>query len=274
MRAQSAGLTQAVANAEDGISMIQTFEGALTETHAILNRMKTLATQSANGIYSDETDRAAIELEHEQLLKELNDISATDFNGVSILTHGEALTDTTEGAVGTTKLNLVSSVKFQVGSRTKDLKTYDFNYTSVYSTLAAATGVVAYTAGGAKAKGIGTLTADMNVSASGLGLNTSASINLSTQTAANVTIDQIDFAINKTSLVRAQLGALDNRLDHKIKNLNVTNENIMGAESRIRDTNIAEEVLELSTAQILTNSSQTMLAQANQITSGVLQLLQ
>jgi flagellin len=277
MRAQSAGLTQAVANAEDGISMIQTFEGALTETHAILNRMKTLATQSANGIYSDETDRAAIELEHEQLLKELNDISATDFNGVSILTHGNHLTADTEGAIGTTKLNLVSSVKFQVGARTKDLKTYDFNYNSVYDTLAAASGkssVVGSSAGDAKSKGLGTLSADMNVSASGLQLTTSGTINLSSQWAANNTIDQIDFAINKTSMVRAQLGALDNRLGHKIKNLNVTNENIMGAESRIRDTNIAEEVLELTTAQILTNSSQSMLAQANQITQGVIQLIQ
>jgi flagellin len=294
MRAQSAGLTQAVANAEDGISLIQTFEGALTETHAILNRMKTLATQSANGIYSNETDRAAIELEYEQLTKELNDISATDYNGVSILTHGTALAETSEiynsgTRVGTTGLNLVSSVSFQVGARTKDLKNYDFNYSSVYETLATASGNI--TVAGAttygpgagvyftdatavREKAIGVLAADMNVSATGLGLWASSVVNLSTQLNANLTIDKIDHAINKTSLVRAQLGAMDNRLNHKINNLNVTNENIMGAESRIRDTNVADQILQLSKAQILTQASQSMLAQANQIPQGVLQLLQ
>jgi flagellin len=288
MRAQSAGLTQAVANAEDGISMIQTFEGALTETHAILNRMKTLATQSANGIYSNETDRAAIELEYEQLTKELNDISATDYNGVSILTNGTALTDTSEvnsqsTRVGTTGLNLVTSVSFQVGARTKDLKNYDFKYDTVYTTLFNASGntggawgagITFGSAASAKTQGIGSLTADMDVSATGLGLWATSEVNLSTQLNANITIDKIDHAINKTSLVRAQLGAMDNRLNHKINNLNVTNENIMGAESRIRDTNIADQIIELSKAQILTNASQSMLAQANQIPQGVLQLLQ
>jgi flagellin len=250
--------------------------------------MKTLAVQSANGIYSNETDRVAIELEYEQLTKELNDISATDFNGVAILSKSH-LTDTSEvrgdaGRVGTTGLNLVTSVSFQVGARTKDLKNYDFKYDSVYKTLASATGnstaspygAGAYFTAGtdAQSKGIGILSADMDVSASGLGLWASASVNLSTQYDANVTIDKIDNAINKTSLVRAQLGAMDNRLNHKINNLNVTNENIMGAESRIRDTNVADQILELSKAQILTQASQSMLAQANQIPQGVLQLLQ
>jgi flagellin len=272
MRAQSAGLTQAVANAEDGISMIQTFEGALNETHKILNRMKTLATQSANGIYSDDTDRAAIELEYEQLTKELNDISATDFNGVAILTNGTDLAvDDTESLVSGTKgLQLADAVKFQVGARTKDLKEYAFDYDSVYTTLNDVTG----TGAEAMSQAMGDLTADMDVTATGLGLWASATVNLSTQDTANQTIDIIDQAINKTSLVRAQLGALDNRLGHKIDNLNVTNENIMAAESRIRDTNVADEVMELSKKQILAQASQAMLAQANQLPSGVLGLLQ
>jgi flagellin len=274
MRAQSAGLTQAVSNAEDGISMIQTYEGALNETHKILNRMKTLATQSANGIYSDETDRAAIELEYEQLTNELNDISATDYNGVAVLTNGQHLPTSTEASdVGTTKLQLASAVKFQVGARTKDLKTYKFDYTSVYNTL----NMVASGSGSAaQTKALGGLQANMDVSAgaSGLNLTATSTINLSTQTTANQTIDKIDNAINKVSLVRGQLGALDNRLGHKIDNLNVTNENIMSAESRIRDTNVADEVNNLSKTRILSQASQAMLAQANQLPSGVLGLLQ
>jgi flagellin len=283
MRAQSAGLTQAVSNAEDGISMIQTFEGALNETHKILNRMKTLATQSANGIYSDDTDRAAIELEYEQLTKELNDIAATDFNGVAILSAGTDIpaNDGESTIAGTDKLKLVSSVKFQVGARTKDLKKYDFDYSGVYSTLdaatiAGATNVYFGKGDEAKSAAMGGLDANMNVTAGASGLNLKATdeINLSTQDNANATIDKIDNAINKTSLVRAQLGALDNRLGHKIDNLNVTNENIMSAESRIRDTNVADEVMELSKTQILAQASQAMLAQANQLPSGVLGLLQ
>jgi flagellin-like hook-associated protein FlgL len=90
MRTQIAGIKQAVSNAQDGISMVQTFEGALEETHQILNRIKTLATQSANGTYSDDTDRAAIELEYEQLVKELDDIADTDFNGLSVLNNDGA----------------------------------------------------------------------------------------------------------------------------------------------------------------------------------------
>ncbi|MDR0943973.1 MAG: flagellin [Ruminococcus sp.] len=281
MRAQSAGLTQAVANAEDGISMIQTFEGALNETHKILNRMKTLATQSANGIYSEDTDRAAIELEYEQLTKELNDIAATDFNGVAVLSAGaDIVADGKESTVDSTdKLQLASSVKFQVGSRTKDLKTYDFDYTNVYTTLggvgADPDGTTHLSSTAAQQQALGTvIQADMDVTATGLGLTASSTVNLSTQYTANQTIDKIDFAINKTSLVRAQLGALDNRLNHKIDNLNVTNENIMSAESRIRDTNVADEVKNLSKTQILAQASQAMLAQANQLPSGVLGLLQ
>jgi flagellin len=271
MRAQSAGLTQAVSNAVDGISMIQTFEGALNETHKILNRMKTLATQSANGIYSDETDRAAIELEFEQLTNELNDIAATDYNGVAILSNGKEIAANAgeSTTAGTSKLQLASSVKFQVGARTKDLKTYNFDYSNVYSTLSSAGG-----SSTAQSTAMDNLAADMDVTATGLGLHPNASVNLSTQSTANATIDKIDNAINKTSLVRAQLGALDNRLGHKIDNLNVTNENIMSAESRIRDTNVADEVKELSKTQILAQASQAMLAQANQLPSGVLGLLQ
>jgi flagellin len=276
MRAQTAGLGQAISNAQDGISMIQTYEGALTETHAILNRMKALATQSANGTYTDETDRAAIELEYEQLTKELDDISVTDFNGVSVLTQGAALKTAVGSAemynttsVPTTGLKLTSSVSLQVGARTKDLKKYDFNYNSIYSTVDSANSTTT-----AKTSSIGQLTADLNVSAGGLGLNTTSTMNLASQANANQAIDKIDNAINKVSMIRGTFGAIQNRLDHKILNLNVTNENLTSAESRIRDTDMASEMMNFTKKQIVMQASQSMLAQANMLPQGSLQLLQ
>jgi flagellin len=280
MRSQIAGITQATANAQDGISMVQTFEGALTETHNILQRMKTLAVQSANGTYDDATDRAAIELEYEQLAKELNDISTTDFNGTAVLAGatGIAVSDPMSASEmynssmsGTSGLQLVSYVSLQVGSRTKDLKKYSFNYSSVYSAMKAnkATGKNAATIQSA----ISTLSADLNVSASGLGLVTSK-VNLASQKSANAAIDKIDYAINKVSLIRATFGSIQNRLEHKIDNLNVTNENLTAAESRIRDTNMASEMMKFTKNQILTQAAQSMLSQANQIPQGALSLLQ
>jgi flagellin len=560
MRAQAAGLTKAVKNAEDGISMIQTFEGALNETHKILNRIKTLATQSANGIYSDETDRAAIELEYEQLIEEIDDIADTDFNGVRVLnldgtggaspatytadlsalstdfsaqfkqsfvdasldaesaiisakheapaspvslssggavsfaysmgatsaeivfdvmqdgtsigkgtfdfddyvknteatvnltgTGGEnfgiiklsfnhdpaiypfpyltevpiikpaaldeladAIASLVDGdaefeitytpndisdpitttympynakadeyiplnfyarvdnqstkdigisfsiekddvsilTIGTVRLGNLDSagkstvidasslgkftvtlksgtvgnaksrytveetstapfssfklekridthtaiaqtpisgmsaapteisggmggdtgtpgdvtttatgVSLQVGARTKDLKTYDFDYIGVWDSTAI------------QKQAIGELDANINATAKGLGLVTD-SVNLSTQFNANRAIDFVDYSINKISMIRATFGAIHNRLDHKIDNLSVTDENLTAAESRIRDTNVAEEVKELSKARIISQASQAMLAQANQLPSSVLSLLQ
>jgi flagellin len=360
MRAQIAGITQAVLNAEDGISMVQTFEGALNETHKILNRIKTLAVQSSNGIYSDDVDRAAIELEYEQLLEELDDISHTDFNGVEVMAQykevagakiigyqddgvdakdlvmsgtnlyvnsndehrfdkyhkaeisgGRVTTagwtqiaNTYNGTADSRNGDLAfkhsngtiiwvdsatengssvefivptlgtpiydtqaepeenpTNIKLQVGARTKDLKTYDFNYSGVWKE------------DGLKEKAIGDLITNLDMTAIGLGLK-KEDVNLSTQDTANYAIDFVDFAINKTSMVRASFGSIQNRLDHKIDNLNVTSENLNAAESRIRDTNIAEEVMELSKEQILSQASQAMLAQANQLPQNVLGLLQ
>jgi flagellin len=281
MRSQIAGITQATSNAQDGISMVQTFEGALTETHNILQRMKTLAVQSANGTYDDQVDRAAIELEYEQLSAELNDISATDFNGVAALSgkDGIAVTDSISkdemfntNMAPTSGLNLVSKVSLQVGSRTKDLKQYDFNYEGVYNTLEEASDS-GKTATGLIKTALGGLTADLNVSAKGLGLVTS-SVSLGSQTSANQAIDKIDNAINKVSMIRATFGSIQNRLDHKIDNLNVTNENLTSAESRIRDTDMATEMMNFTKKQIIMQASQSMLAQANQLPQGTLQLLQ
>jgi len=298
MRAQISGVKQAVKNCEDGISMVQTYEGALTETHNILNKMKTLATQASNGIYDNDVDRAAVQLEFDQLANELDQIADTDFNGIIALNGGVMADGTTYDAqtnkfgykcngtnissstkansgitgdvsvsnaysASDTTLIYVSSIVLQAGGRGKDSVNFTFDYSK-------------YSAG--FSGGTHSLTADMNVTSFGLGLRTQASggsfLQLSSQAEANCAIDQIDFAINKVSMVRATFGAIQNRLEHKIDNLNVTEENLTSAESRIRDTDMAKEMMALSKNQILAQASQSMLAQANSLPQGVLSLLQ
>jgi flagellin len=552
MRAQIAGLDQSVNNAQDGISMIQTYEGALTESHNILMRMKHLSAQSANGTYTDETDRAAIELEYEQLAEELDDIADTDFNNIKMLDGSAGLTplfntgnetaetiaarlkeieaaiapltgigalsvsdaantlsilpgvrsdlqgildnmpdndataaarrmltdsmsmlgfienrakgvadgsitdsgeisfadyavkafvsrigslaDLTAGITGTdtnllkalsdaksivsaieaseadgtltiaptdsrklgipkasiisvvgsgktstisplldkvetaysllqeqtAKLSVIrdnvkdktetarmldtaieatnkqselvlkihgtlmtvlenpnvdkdeatnkiyakqvdtylteidnisktteykgamlldgtfvneplkyedfgsepTGVSLQVGARSKDLKNYNFDYSSVW--------------GGnsdLQKQSIGDLTANINATAAGLGLDTDK-VNLASQKNANKALDKIDNAINKVSMIRGTFGAIQNRLEHKVTNLNNTMENLTAAESRIRDTDMAAEMMNFTKEQIVMQASQSMLAQANQLPTATLQLLQ
>ncbi len=282
MRSQIAGMTQGVKNAQDGISMVQTFEGALTETDSILQRMKTLATQASNGTYDDGVDRAALELEFAQLKDEIDQIADTDFNGVVALNGGTMADGTgTGGAAGeidylttpggvdktnsTTAVSLADSknqaaanltytdkISLQVGARSKDLVQFTFKYESD-----------AITAAG--------LSCDLNCTSKGLGLT---SLNLETQDSANAAIDKIDAALNKTNMVRATFGAMQNRLEHKIDNMNVTVENLTSAESRIRDTDMATEMMNFTKQNILAQASQSMLAQANQLPQSVLSLLQ
>ncbi len=305
MRSQIAGMTQGVKNAQDGISMIQTYEGALTETDSILQRMKTLATQAANGTYDEGVDRAAIQLEFDQLKDEINQIADTDFNGV-VLLNGGSMADGTEitdgkvtyeattadpaknenidtangqgtvsvsnaygkGSVDLTKPQSVnydtdSSLILQVGARSKDAVEFNFDYSYL------------------GADGYGTLDADvealnanagaLDCTVKGLGLD---DVDLTTQENANTAIDQIDAAINKVSMVRATFGSVQNRLEHKIDNMNVTVENLTSAESRIRDTDMATEMMNFTKQNILTQASQSMLAQANQLPQSVLSLLQ
>jgi flagellin len=247
MRSQIAGLNQAVSNAADGRNMLDTFDGALDETQKILNRMKTLATQASNGTYDDHIDRAAIELEYEELLEELNDISDTDFNGRKML---DGSTD---------------SLKLQVGARTKDLKNFDFSFDNIWNTLD--------DPAAEREKAIGGLEANLDASVSGLGLNTTK-VNLGSQTSANMAIDKIDQAINKISLIRASFGAVSNRLDHKTDYLNNTIENLTAAESRIRDTDLAKESMNFAREQLLYQVSQSLMAQIMEMNQGILQLLQ
>ena len=147
-------------------------------------------------------------------------------------------------------LTYADNLTLQVGARTKDSVNFSFEYTS---------------------NGLGDLKADLDCSARGLGTD---KLSLTTQESANAAIDKIDNAINKVSMVRGSFGAVQNRLEHKIDNLNVTTENLTSAESRIRDTNMAEEMMNFTKQQILSQASQSMLAQANQLPQGVLSLLQ
>jgi len=227
MRAQIKGLEMAEKNALDGISLVQTAEGAMTEVHAMLNRMTELATQASNGIYDDD-DREKLNAEFQQLKSEIDRISkATNFNGKNLL--DGTLAKRSDGSGG---------LKLQIGD---DAASYNI---------------------------LGVNVNDM--SSKGLSLK---DIDISTQKGAQSAVDAIKNSINTVSSQRASLGATQNRLEHTINSLGVSIENIMAAESRIRDTDMAKEMMEYTRASILTQSSQAMLAQANMIPQGMLSLL-
>ena len=454
MRSQIKGLNQAVRNAQDGINMIQTFEGAATNTHEILQRMKVLAEESANGTYDNTTDRDALQLEFDQLNDELNQIADTDFNGRLALNGGTMADGTVAGApavvagkptVNTNQIDDPSAVmtyhggvqgsvdaggngtvnvdgvslkvrggkivtndgtstgQYKVGTDKNDAETtfeattdlsvtnglvngtieavtklkinpdtsevtiygQKFNVKSTFddegtltefkliyasgdkegkdataTTLGKATleysvdddgnGIVTVTQDytikkgivqdkgkqtvghvdlaqgvsvsdafehgtrnltysdsitlqtGARSKdavdftfsyttsGIGDLTADLDISARGLGTN---QLSLVTAEKANAAIDHIDNAINKVSMVRATFGSIQNRLEYKIDNLTTTSTNLQEAESNIRDTDMASEMMNYTKYSILQQAAQSMLAQANQQPQSILQLL-
>ena len=232
MRAQITGLQTAQKNAEDGVSLVQTAEGALTEVHSMLNRMVELATQSANGTYSTE-NRAEMQKEINALNDEIDRIGATsNFNGTKLF-DGK----TTE-------------IALHVGESSSDDNTLKV-------TLAA------MNASSIKGK-VGTATKNVDLTA----------IDLTTVKGAKSAIDNINDAIDVISSMRSDFGALQNRLEHTINNLGVQTENITAAESRIRDVDMAKEMMAYTKNNILVQASQAMLAQANQVPQGVLQLLQ
>ena len=219
MRGQVGGLNQAVRNAQDGISLIQTAEGALTETHSILQRMRDLAVQASTDTNTT-ADRTEIQKEVADLLEEIDRISTdTEFNTQTLLDGSFAGKVIHIGANAEQKLDL-------------DI-------------------------------------ADM--SASGLKVN---DVSLETQSGANTAITTIDDAIALVSSERSTLGAKQNRLEHTINNLTATSENLSAAESRIRDVDMAQEMMEFTKNNILSQAATSMLAQANQMPQSVLQLLQ
>ena len=216
MRRQIRGLTQASRNAQDGISCVQTAEGALNEVHDMLQRMNELAVQAANGTNVASTDKHYIQLEVSELYKEIDQVANnTKFNGQDLLTS--------------------VSITLQVGGENTDNDKLTIHITKLTASA---------------------LVPGINVS-----------------TAASTAISLVKAAINTLNEQRAKLGAYQNRLEHKIANLDNVVENTTAAESQIRDTDMAAEMVRYSNSNILQQAGQSMLSQANQANQGVLSLL-
>ncbi|GLC80429.1 flagellin N-terminal helical domain-containing protein [Lacrimispora brassicae] len=364
MRAQITGLETAKKNANDGISLIQTAEGALTEVHSMLNRMVELAGQSANGTYKNEVDRENIQSEVKSLKDEIDRISqGTNYNGINLLDGSMGKSTVTLGtgqpAVGATigntvvtkasGISLASGDKVEIAANgttggkenqvlvtiTKEdgsskaividlkdaVKKSDGTSLGTGALSSGDTGVIDLTEAGlgkmeftatasgdkaselasglaTKFSGTATPVADPNANGDGTGLTLQIGdtaddfnkltvsvksmsskslgidgVDLSTQSGASTALKVIKNAINTVSSTRGDLGALQNRLEHTINNLGVTSENMTAAESRIRDVDMAQEMMNYTKNNILVQSSQAMLAQANQLPQGVLQLL-
>ncbi len=224
MRGQIRGLEQASTNAQDGISLIQTAEGALNETHSILQRMRELTVQAANDTNTS-VDRTAITEELGQLTDEVTRIATqTEFNKKVLMSGDFSATN--------------SKITLQVGAN--GAQSIGFNIS--------------------------------NMQASALSIN-GVSSNVSLYSLASNQISVIDAAIAKVSSQRSTMGAMQNRLEHTIANADNTAENLTAAESRIRDVDMAKEMVTYSKNNILQQAAQSMLAQANQSTQGVLSLL-
>lgn len=224
MRNQIRGLNKASDNAQDGISLVQTAEGALNEVHSMLQRMSELSVQAANGTNAT-TDRAALNDEVKQLKTEIKRVaSTTQFNKMDIL----------KGDFSSTE-----NKTLQVGANQAQTITIE----------------------------ISALTAVVDAAIND-------NLTIGTATAAQSSISRVQSAIEALSKTRSKLGALQNRLEHTVANLDNISENTQSAESRIRDTDMAEEMVQYSKNNILQQAGQSMLAQANQANQGVLSLLQ
>ena len=359
MRAQITGLETAQKNAKDGISLVQTAEGALTEVHDMLNRMYELAEQSANGTFEDGTDRKQLQKEVNQLKSEINRIAdSANFNGIKLLDGSMSANATTKLTSAATSskagvdLNIVADSVYDATGKRTELD-FGLSVTTKASSVGVSVsedGTVLITVQGKDTDGITaeeiqamladakatstSVSEDMmdavrNATITGTGISaptstaqgnqwtnvntvkstvtankgeslvlqigdTSDSFNqlrvgikdchvdalgltdmkIGDQDSAADALDMIKSAINYVSDVRGTLGATQNRLDHTINNLSVMQENIQDAESTIRDTDVADEMMAYTKNNILIQSAQAMLAQANQVPQGVLQLLQ
>ncbi|WRS27335.1 flagellin [Oscillospiraceae bacterium MB08-C2-2] len=353
MRGQIRGLEMATQNAQNGVSLIQTAEGGLNETHAILQRMRELAVQSANGTYDDDVDRLNLDEEVQALKAEIDRIATyTSYNGIKLLdgslggkAGSAAMADVGLGALNT-NYTIAGGTGFASGASYSGSATFIIRENDVLVQVAGMSGVQKVTKAAAAfafkdAQGA-TITASVNSTAmkegvvsgfkwsytavadgtaidgatdtadlSGvmvanknseltfqIGANGTADqkvglhvdnmstmylgntddgyvmdVSVTTQTSANTAIGTIDAAINQVSTQRAGLGALQNRLEHTINNLGVTRENLQSAESSIRDVDMAKEMMDFTKNNILSQAAQAMLAQANQLPQGILQLL-
>ncbi len=251
MRAQIRGLNMASKNAQDGISLIQTAEGALTETHSILQRMRELATQAASDTNTF-TDRKEIQKEINELIDEIDRIANdTQFNTKNLLNGTLATSTDGEGKV-------TGGVKFHIGANEGQSITLGINSMNAGKIGKDETITIA----SLKVKDVDDLTEE----SAGIG-------GVLTQAGADAAITNINTAIEQVSAERAKLGAYQNRLEHTIKNLDTSAENLQAAESRIRDVDMAKEMMEFTKNNILQQAATAMLAQANQVPQSVLQLL-
>jgi flagellin len=224
MRNQIRGLNKASDNAQDGISLVQTAEGALNEVHSMLQRMSELAVQASNGTNASQ-DRTALDNEVQQLKTEIERVgTTTQFNKMDILT-GEFSSN--------------NEKTLQVGANQDQV-----------------------------------ITIAISALTSTVGSALDAKVKVGTASAAQSSITIIQNSITNLSALRSKLGALQNRLEHTVANLDNISENTQSAESRIRDTDMAEEMVQYSKNNILQQAGQSMLAQANQANQGVLSLLQ
>jgi flagellin len=323
MRGQIRGLDQASKNAQDGISLVQTAEGALNEVHSILQRMRELAVQSASDTNTSgvDSDRAQIQKEVSQLREEIDRIAnSTQFNTMALLKGDFAvkLDETTANSTLLADGSYVSMSFSGLGAGTWAL-TFDTDHytlsngttTLISDTEPTGAGVInfggptgesvsitvndSYATGaldtlefvttgssglklqiGANANQSMTLTlGDMRITGgSSAAMTALAGVDLTTQAGANAAVTVIQTAIDFVSSERATMGAVQNRLEHTINNLGTSSENLSASESRIRDVDMAKEMMEYTKNSILTQAATAMLAQANQAPQAVLQLLQ
>lgn len=228
MRGQISGLNMATKNAQDGISLIQTAEGALNETHSILQRMRELSVQASNDTNTT-ADRQELQKEMNQLRQEVDRIgNTTEFNTRKLLS----------GSFSSTGL------KFHAGGANAN-QVVSLKINSMKASALAISG----------------------------GAGASSAVSITSATAAETAITTIDNAIKTVSSERSKFGAMQNRMEHSINNLKVATENLQSAESRIRDVDMAKEMIEFSKNRIISQSSTSMLAQANANPQAILQLL-
>ncbi|MBP2655607.1 MAG: flagellin domain protein [Firmicutes bacterium] len=339
MRGQIRGLDQAVRNSQDGISLIQTAEGALNETHSILQRMRELAVQSSSDTNTNE-DRQQLQKEMDQLTNEVDRIAATtQFNtknlldgslkGISESVTGSMLAVQSNQNIGfvaattsaitnisvsdtirvrATSVDTAGTLTFSVSSALGNIATANitidsanqeidlnagggntavgtFNYakwnvgdtmTMTFTKSEAANlsdDALHFQIGANTAQEIAVGVTDMRASAIGVKNATGQSLRVGTQYEAEAAIAQVDNAITKVSTQRSALGAFQNRLEHTINNLGAASENLTAAESRVRDVDMAKEMMNFTKSNIISQAATAMLAQANQQPQGVLQLL-
>ncbi|MFZ5427582.1 MAG: flagellin [Thermodesulfobacteriota bacterium] len=241
MRADIASLNQGVRNANDAISLIQTADGALGVIDEKLIRMKELATQAATGTYTSD-QRLIIDSEYQAMASEITRIAnATDFNGIYLL-NGNLSGATHSGA------GLTSTGKMKVHFGTGNLSAEDYYYVQIGTSTASALGV-------------------------GISATSGTGKSISTQQAAQQALDQLNKAIVSKDKIRANLGALQNRLSNTVQNLQIQAENLQAAESQISDVDVAQEMTSFVRSQILTQSAIAMLSQANSLPRMAMQLL-